>query len=204
MPIIDKELLIIFLRNPQLGKVKTRLASSIGEVQALEIYNLLLNRTRTITQGLDCDKIVYYSDFIDNDDDWSSTNYKKALQMGDSLGQKMHHAFQQGFDSGYNKIGIIGSDCYELDQHAIEQAFNELNKQDLVVGPASDGGYYLLGIKKMAPSLFKNKLWSTPLVLKDTLKDAEDLGLSVKLLQQLNDVDSEDDLGTIREFIRHS
>jgi len=201
---VDKELLIIFLRNPQLGKVKTRLASSIGEVQALEIYNLLLNRTRTITQGLAYDKVVYYSDFIDNDDNWSSANYKKALQKGDSLGQKMHHAFQQGFDGGYNKIGIIGSDCYELDQDTIECAFYELDKHQLVIGPANDGGYYLLGMKTMVPSLFKNKLWSTPLVLEDTLNDAEDLDLSVKLLQQLNDVDFESDLDTIREFIRQS
>ena len=201
---MDKELLIIFLRNPQLGKVKTRLASSIGEVQALEIYNLLLNRTRTITQGLAFDKVVYYSDFIDNNDDWSSTNYKKALQMGDSLGQKIHQAFQQGFDGGYNKIGIIGSDCYELDQHTIKRAFYELNTHDLVVGPATDGGYYLLGMKTMIPSLFKNKLWSTPLVLEDTLNDAKTLDLTVKLLNELTDVDSEQDLNTIRELIRKS
>jgi len=199
---MNKHLLIIFLKNPTLGKVKTRLASTIGDVKALEIYQLLLNRTRQITEKLPVTKVVYYSDYVETQDIWENETYQKTLQKGKELGEKMLNAFQKGFADGYNKVCIIGSDCYELDGQIIQQAFDLLDKNDLIIGPATDGGYYLLGMSSLHEALFQNKVWSTPAVLAETLKDADELGLKYLLLQELNDVDHEGDLETIKELIR--
>lgn len=189
-----KRLLIIFVKNPQKGKVKTRLAATLGNEKALEIYLELLERTKQITQGLAADKVVYYSEFIDEQDLWTPEVYQKALQANTDLGMRMKQAFEQAFGQGYESVCIIGSDCYELDQSILEQAFDALERQDAVAGPANDGGYYLLGMNRLHPELFENKQWSTSSVLADTLEDLKNKHCSYHLLPELTDIDEEKDL----------
>ena len=188
-----KSLLIIFYRNPKIGKVKTRLAATLGNQKALEIYRKLSWHTKTITEDLNLDKIVFYSDVIDLMDIWPNATFLKAFQEGEDLGEKMKNAFVAGFETGYTSICIIGTDCFELTGEIITQAFEVLKSADAVIGPAGDGGYYLLGMN--GPSdVFQNKNWSTETVLQETIHDFESLGLHYFLLQELKDVDTEDDL----------
>ena len=189
-----KEALLIFAKNPEYGKVKTRLASTIGDAQALSIYEQLLKCTISVTKDLPVDKIIFYSDFVIEKDGWKNNIYGKKIQDGKSLGSKMKNAFISSFTVGYEKIVIIGTDCFELEEKHILKAFEELKKVDVVIGPAKDGGYYLLGMKKMYESIFENVDWSTDRVLKQTLSICGKLNLSVFLLPELNDIDDEEDL----------
>ncbi|CAA0172387.1 TIGR04282 family arsenosugar biosynthesis glycosyltransferase [Tenacibaculum maritimum] len=189
---MNKNLLLIFTRNPELGKVKTRLAKAVGNETALTIYKFLLDKTKKVTQNLNCDKAVYYSVQVRNHDIWEKKNYQKKLQKGEDLGIRMHNAFQEAFENNYEKVLIIGSDLYDLTPNHIYEAFDKLNSNEVVIGPAKDGGYYLLGMKKLIPSIFKNKNWGTSSVRKDTLKDLEKV--NVHLLEPLNDVDLIEDI----------
>lgn len=195
---MNNNLLIIFTRNPELGKVKTRLAVSVGDSSALEIYKFLLNHTVSITKKLNVNKQVHYSAKVRNNDLWDESVYTKKLQSGEDLGIKMNYAFQQGFEDGFNNIIIIGSDMYDMSQQDLEEAFLALQNHDYVIGPAKDGGYYLIGMKKLNPTLFRNKNWGTNTVLKDTLKNLKNE--SLKILPQLNDVDNYLDIKEIDVF----
>ena len=191
-------LLIILTRNPELGKCKTRLAASIGDKKALEVYQFLLNHTMGITSPLPVDKIVYYSEFINHDDIWDPKTFKKALQKGPSLGDKMAHAFRQGFDAGYKNIVLIGSDVYHLNTEDLKHGFKLLRENEAVIGPADDGGYYLLGLNTMIPEVFIGKEWGTETVLEDTLADLKNR--SVAMLPARNDVDVLEDIKNIPAF----
>ena len=183
-----KNLLIIFIRNPELGKVKSRLANSIGKEKALLIYEELLKHTRHITSELQLDKRIYYSENISNTDFWDSSCYEKRLQSDGDLGQKMLSAFEEGFSSGYENVIIIGSDIYDLKNSHIESAFECLLSSDTVIGPSEDGGYYLLGMNTLIPVLFESKPWGTEQVLELTIKDLIE-NYSVSYLEELNDID---------------
>ena len=181
-----------FNTETKLGKVKTRLAKTIGNPSALAIYKKLLEHTESVLRPLNCDKAVYYSVKIRENDIWDSTIYQKHQQTGEHLGARMANAFKHGFKNNYQKIIIVGSDLYDLKTEHINQAFQDLETNDVVLGPAEDGGYYLLGMKQFHPKLFRNKNWGTDSVLKDTLKDLKEE--SVFLLETLNDIDFFEDL----------
>jgi uncharacterized protein len=197
------KLLLIFVRNPVWGKVKTRLAATLGPEKALAIYVELLNQTKAITQNLNCTKIVYYADYLNQNDIWSNALYQKKMQQGQDLGERMLQAFTAGFEAGYARICIIGSDCYELTPEIIKEGFAGLATHDLVVGPVSDGGYYLLGLNKLHPDLFQNINWSTAIVLEQTLEIARQKQLTATLLPVLTDIDEEKDLSTMPDFINY-
>jgi rSAM/selenodomain-associated transferase 1 len=120
--------------------------------------------------------------------------YQKFLQSKGDLGQKMESAFIAGFAAGYKSICIIGTDCLDLRGRIITEAFEKLLSHDITVGPAADGGYYLLGMNRLYADLFKNKQWGTGTVLTDTLDDVKSLGLSCWQLEVLNDIDRVADL----------
>lgn len=188
---MTKNALIIFVKNPIEGQVKTRLATTIGNSAAVAVYKQLLQHTFTITQHVAVDKFVFYGDYVNENDVWLNTIYKKQLQQGNDLGERMKHAFQLLLNSGYDKVIIIGSDCYELTQQILEEAFDELIISDAVIGPCNDGGYYLLGMKQLMPELFDNIAWSTNNVLPTTIDILKKSQLQFELLQTLNDVDDE-------------
>ncbi|MFT4830658.1 MAG: rSAM/selenodomain-associated transferase 1 [Psychroserpens sp.] len=193
-----KNLLLIFTRNPELGKCKTRLAAKVGDHAALEIYSFLLEHTHAITKDVKAAKEVLYSDEIWPNDIWENAHYHKKLQQGTDLGERMFNALNNGFEAGYKNIIIIGSDMYDLSTEDLNFAFDELEKSEIVIGPAEDGGYYLLGLSKIKASLFKNKAWGTDTVLKDTLNDLKNK--NVKLLKIKNDVDHYEDIQYIEAF----
>jgi uncharacterized protein len=194
-----KSVLIIFYRNPILGKVKTRLAYTIGDGNALAVYLKLVEHTRSITTSLAVDVALYYSEYIDTEDNWSQQFYRKERQIEGNLGQRMQHAFESEFSNGYDNVCIIGTDCLELSRREIDDAFGELSSHDVVIGPAKDGGYYLLGMKNMNTAFFSEKKWGSDSVLIDTIEDCKTSGLTCGLLPTLSDIDTIDDLpATIR------
>jgi len=194
----SKNLLLIFTRNPELGKCKTRLAATVGDETALDIYKFLLQRTASITKDLRVVKEVYYSMAIWKNDVWDNQAYTKKLQQGEDLGERMGNAFRSGFESGFEKIIIIGSDMYDLNTADLKNAFKILNDSDYVVGPAQDGGYYLLGMKVFDENLFKAKLWGTETVLQHTLNDLKNK--KVELLETKNDIDVYEDIENMKVF----
>ena len=195
---VKDSLLIIFTRNPELGKCKTRLAATTGNESALEIYKFLLQHTVTITKDLEVDKQVHYSVKVRENDIWDSKIYTKKQQQGEDLGARMNRAFEQAVDAGYKKVIVIGSDMYDLSQQDIELAFKELDNHDSVIGPAEDGGYYLFGMKSLNSSVFLNKKWGTDTVLAETLEDLKTE--NIKQLEVRNDVDYYEDIKDIEAF----
>ncbi len=190
----SKQAIIIFTRNPELGKCKTRLAKTIGNEAALNIYKYLLEHTANITASTNVDKFVFYSEQIVQDDLWNAAIFNKKLQQGQNLGERMEHAFVELFQQGYNKIVIVGSDLLDLNSHIINEAFLKLNHHEVVFGPAKDGGYYLLGLSKMQPCIFHNKPWSEANLLEVTLKELALKNVSLTVLKTLNDIDTFEDM----------
>lgn len=188
----SKKALIIFTRNPELGKCKTRLAKDIGDEAALNIYKHLLKHTAEVSKKVSADRFVFYSEHINNSDIWDEAFFRKKLQEGNNLGEKMHNAFSLLFASGYEKVCIIGSDLLDLDAEIIDEALETLNHHDVVIGPAEDGGYYLLAMNEMQRPVFENKDWGTETVRNATLENLADK--KVHLLKALNDIDTFDDL----------
>ena len=189
-----KKLLIIFYRNPELGKVKSRLAKTLGEEKTLAIYLHLASHTQEVTKGLKEKKWVFYDRFIDREDFWENSIFEKRLQQGVGLGERMEDAFRQGFQAGFNSIVIIGTDCYALTSSLLEQAFDFLETQDAILGPARDGGYYALGLRSFHACLFQGKPWGKASVGSLTVKDFEKLRWRYSTLPTLSDVDEEKDL----------
>lgn len=190
----DGQLLIIFYRNPELGKVKSRLATTVGEERALAIYLLMAAHARKVSLSIPVDRVVYYSEFIDSEDNWLNHDFLKRLQRGSDLGEKMKNAFEESFNSGYESICIIGTDCLQLTENIVMKAFEALKHDSAIIGPAADGGYYLLGMNRFIPELFNNKTWSTSSVCDDTIQDLNRLHCRYQLLPTLHDVDVESDL----------
>ena len=184
--------LIVFVKNPVLGTVKTRLASSIGDVKALEVYKDLVKKCRNECLAVDVKRHLFYSKQI-SDDAWSGGAFSKYIQVEGDLGDKITAAFQS-ICMQTGKVIIIGSDCYDLDAATIEEAFEKLDDSDVVIGPANDGGYYLLGTNNFHPEIFHNITWSTELVLGETIRGVKSKNLSVSLLKELIDLDTLEDL----------
>ncbi len=189
-----KRLLIIFYRNPELGKVKSRLAATVGEERALALYLFMADHARKTSVTVPVDRVVYYSEYIDSEDHWLNSDFQKRLQHGADLGEKMRYAFEESFNSGYESVCIIGTDCLELTANILVDAFESLTHHDSVIGPAADGGYYLLGMNRFIPEVFENKRWSTNSVCEDTTDDLKRLHYSCHLLPTLHDIDNEADL----------
>ena len=194
----SKNALIILTRNPELGKVKTRLAKTVGDKAALEIFKILISNIVEVSEKVIADKYVFYSENIQENDAWNEGVFRKKLQHGNDLGKRMKNAFDQLFMVGYQNVVIVGSDIYELTSQDIEDSFLSLETNDVVIGPAEDGGYYLLGMKKMKKEVFENKNWGTNSVFEDTMDDLKNE--KVYLLAVKNDVDVYDDIKGIDIF----
>jgi len=187
-------LLIILYRNPEMGKVKKRLAASIGDAKAYSLYLLLCDHTISITEKLNYPKALYYSEYIDTKDNWSNTRFQKYIQSGVNLSERMINAFREGFNTGYKSICMIGTDCLDLTTQIIDEGFRRLLTHDVVVGPGHEGGYYLLGMNYPHPDLLKARKWRTTNVLSDTIHAIKLLGLTYWELETLNDIREEKDL----------
>ncbi len=186
--------IIIFVRHPELGKVKTRLAASMGDENALAVYKFLLAHTYALVQHRNIPVFVFYAEDIVEGDLWSCRQMIKRVQKGNDLGERMTDALREVFAAGCEKAVIIGSDCYELTDAIIDDAFALLEKNDIVVGPAKDGGYYLLGMNAPFKDLFSNMEWSVATVFDRTMQRAREARYRVDVLPVLSDVDTEEDI----------
>lgn len=190
----EKKLLLIFVKNPEKGKVKTRLAKTVGNEKAYQTYLKLLDFTINVAEDVQSHKQIWYSAFIDETDGFGEPKFEKKLQKGENLGERMLNAFRNGFEENFKKIVIIGSDCPGISTEIIEDAFTQLNNQDIVIGPSEDGGYYLLGLTRMLSEVFKDITWSTGKVFSETVNVLKQKNLNYGELPTLNDIDTEEDL----------
>lgn len=185
----QKPALIIFIRNPERGKVKTRIAQSVGEEKAYQVYLSLLSHIRLLAEkveGVEC--YLYYSHFIDEMDEWDSRVFNKRVQSSGDIGTKMDRAFGEVLNDHPAAV-IVGSDIASLTTAIIQDAFLALHTKDYVLGPALDGGYYLLGMKTPSPHLFENMIWSTDEVFQMTSDRITQMGASLGIVDKLSDID---------------
>jgi hypothetical protein len=185
--------LLIFIKNPIKGRAKTRLAATVGDDEALRIYLELLKHTRNIAEKVDTHRNLFYSHFINENDEWNNADFDKQLQIEGDLGEKMAAGFRATFEKGATKAVIVGSDCASLTKEIVDSAFAKLETHDFVIGPADDGGYYLLGMKAFTPKIFQNIAWSTEAVFPQTVDFITNKNKTYALLPTLSDIDYEED-----------
>jgi hypothetical protein len=194
-----KNALIIFQKNPELGKVKTRLASTIGNENALKIYSVLVKHTHDLASQIAAKKYLFFSDFQEYSEEWS--DYSLKTQSGSDLGLRMFNAISEVKKEGAERIVVLGTDCYELTADIISDAFERLENNDYCIGPAIDGGYYLIGTTNPDESVFLGKEWSTDTVFREAEKSIHEMGKKLAILSALSDVDREEDLKDLRQFL---
>lgn len=189
---MKKRALIIFVKNILLGKVKTRLAKTVGDYGAFEVYKYLVGCTEEETSKLEAvDLKIFFSDTI-IDSKWKGQD--KFVQKGRDLGERMLDAFRRCFSEGYQEVLIIGSDLPDIKSELITEAFEQLEQKDVVIGPARDGGYYLFGMNQLIEQSFINKTWSSEALLQETMTELKELGHDYAFLKELNDIDTIEDL----------
>lgn len=176
------------IKNPVKGRVKTRLAAEAGEDYALRVYQALLDRTRKICLEVDAVRYLLYSDWIETQDGWSDSDFHKRRQRGSDLGTRMQSAFAEALEQ-HDQAVIIGSDNAQLNTRILDRAFEDLEHKEAVIGPAPDGGYYLLGLRKVYPLLFESMPWSTDQVYPQTIERFHKLGLQWAALPECADID---------------
>ena len=195
---MDDRCLLFFLKNPEKGKVKTRLAASMGDDRALHLYKrLVLNLLFTLNKGTFLFYLCFYPEHsLDELKDWLGDHYLYMPQNGENLGERMKNSFMEVLAIGFKRVILIGSDLPDLPLEFIEEAFIALQNNDAVIGPAWDGGYYLIGFKDIAfsPLVFDGIPWSTERVFDETMKVLKQERLRVYTLQALRDIDTIEDL----------
>jgi len=195
-PVISSAILI-FVRAPVAGRVKTRLAASIGAEAALRVYRRLAEHAVAVARaaGDDVAVRIHYTP--------ADAEAEVRAWLGDAtwlpqaeadLGGRMREAFEAAFADGFERVVIIGSDLPDLSRDVLRRAFNALDTHRVVLGPAADGGYYLLGMTEMIAGIFDGVPWSTPRVLDETLARLRAAGIRVAMLETLADVDEAADL----------
>ncbi|MCX7793322.1 MAG: TIGR04282 family arsenosugar biosynthesis glycosyltransferase [Thermodesulfovibrionales bacterium] len=191
----DKACIGIIFRTPDYGKVKKRLASTIGEERALRAYTVMLYATISNVSGLDRIDIFGFYEGRFPEEISTISRFKEILpQEGQELGERLLRAIERLSKAGYKKILLIGADSPDLPADNIKEAFRALDNFDLVIGPSEDGGYYLIGMKEPLFFIFQEIPWGGSEVLKTTLRMALQKGLSVYLLPRWYDIDTEKDL----------
>ncbi len=195
----NRKKLIIFTRYPEPGTTKTRLIGALGAGGAAELHRQMTERAVGTARKLrDAIGIVIEIHFAGGDDSkmrqWLGNDVAYAEQIGLDLGKRMDHAFKAAFDQGCDRIVVVGSDCPELTVDILEKAFQALDSPPVVLGPAFDGGYYLVGLKQRLTDIFQNIPWGSGNVLKETRKVLLSQKVSFALLERLSDVDTPEDL----------
>jgi rSAM/selenodomain-associated transferase 1 len=198
-------LILFFVKYPEPGEVKTRLAATIGPDKAAEVYgHFLLDLLAKLESTQLPFKVCFYPEQKrDLMMAWLGDGYEYSLQKGVDLGERMATAFLDAFAGGHSRVVLMGSDFPDLPQSFLEESLGVLNTHDAVIGPAMDGGYYLIGFRKETffPQAFEGMDWGTEGVFRQTLSILKDHGKGVYVLPVWNDIDTIEDL---REFIQRS
>ena len=195
---MDDRCLLFFIKNPEKGKVKTRLASAIGGEMAVKLYKrFLLEMLFTLNRGTFLFYLCYSPESPLSDlRDWLGDQYLYMPQSGENLGERMKNGFAEAISMNFRRVVLIGSDIPDLPLAFIEEAFTSLREKDVVIGPSFDGGYYLIGFKDKTFSAraFEGIPWSTESVFEKTIKVLKQEGLTVHTLRPLRDIDTVEDL----------
>ena len=196
------EKLIVMTRFPEVGKVKTRLAAGIGEEQACEVHRMLVHSCLEATEGWDGSvEIRMTGGSADERSSWLGGATVRD-QGGGDLGARLKRATAAAFEEGAERVVVIGTDCPELDDDLLREAFAGLGEAEVVLGPAADGGYYLIGLSRRADGMFESIPWGGPEVMERSLDRARELGLSVARLRVLRDIDTRRDLEEFPGILR--
>ena len=189
---------IIFVRAPEKGAVKTRLAASLGEIPVLGLYKAFVS---DLMQMLDKGEYPLLVSFYPPDaeakiNEWLGSPCHLTPQRGDDLGERMMNAFREAFSQGFQTAVLIGSDTPDLPCSFIDEAFLSLRSHDVVIGPSVDGGYYLIGFRgeTFLPSTFEGIPWSTAQVFQKTTEVLSEKKYQIKILPMLRDIDTLNDL----------
>ena len=200
-----RQALLCFLKYPAPGHVKTRLASALTDAGAAELYRALAERVITELYPLNrqYDLLLFYDPGHDLElyQSWLGDSWAFYPQSGADLGARLEAATRQAFAWGYGKVIVIGSDCIGMDETFMSDAFQSLDTDPFVIGPSSDGGYYLLGLTEPRPWLFENVHWSTDLVLQTTRDRIEAREFKIRFLDEKMDIDTLEDLAEWRDSL---
>jgi hypothetical protein len=192
----------VFAKWPEPGHVKTRLSPALPAPHACDLYRAMLEDALAAAQTGADEAFIYWADS-------GSAGEAPAIppgirarpQRGPELGARLEHAFEELLLADHDRALIIGADCPALDPAILEQAYAALERHDLALGPTRDGGYYLVGLRRAAPPLFRDIAWSTERVFGQTVERARAMGLAVKTLPELTDLDTAEDLvGWLKEL----
>jgi|ERR1041384_4840991 rSAM/selenodomain-associated transferase 1 len=183
--------LIVFVKAPRPGTVKTRLAVAIGPEEALAAYHQMVECVLASVSALPGVELRFTPDEARNEiAAWLHPGWTAAPQGEGDLGDRLQRAFASAFATGAGRVVGIGSDCPEVTAADIHAAWDALSENHVVLGPARDGGYWLIGLSQPCPALFSGIHWSTDSVMKETLDRARQAGLCVHQLHELADVDT--------------
>jgi len=196
---IRGETLIIYSRYPEAGKTKTRMIPALGAAGAAELQRQMSEHTlNTARQLQEKRKINLEVHFAGGNEQlmsaWLGEDLDYIAQVDGDLGDKMNSSFSRAFNTSSQRVVTIGIDCPDINVNILDRAFNLLEKQDLVLGVASDGGYYLIGLNQIIPELFQKIHWGSDRVLNQTKAIANQLNLETNYLTTLSDVDRPEDL----------
>lgn len=190
---MKQKAVIVFVKNPEPGKVKTKLAKDIGDTAAADAYKQLLQHTHDELLKIDADKFVFYLGDVNRLDLWENTLFYKQVQHGIDFGERMQNAFAFLFQLQYEKVLMIHSDSPQLSSHHLQKAFDLLKSNDVCIGANTNGAYYLLGLRSFYAPFFINKEWNSQTVYSSTLEDVAEAGLTVATVDQLRVVDTVND-----------
>lgn len=191
--------LIIFTRYPEPGKTKTRLIPALGAEGAAEFHRQMTENTVKMVREFAASypvstEIRYTGGSAELMRDWLGADLRYTLQGDGDLGDRLRESFQGAFDLGKTAVMAIGTDCRDLNMGILAEAHEKLKTGDIVLGPADDGGYYLIGSSRFISEVFVGIRWGTSEVLQQTLTICQRLNLSIELLPQLADIDRPEDL----------
>jgi rSAM/selenodomain-associated transferase 1 len=194
----DDRCLLFFLKSPEKGKVKSRLARVIGDDSAINLYrNLVAQMLSTLKRSTFPFYICFYPRNAEKPiKDWLGREYRYTPQNGKDLGERMKNGFTEAFANGFRRVLLIGSDIPDLPLKFLDEAFASLEEEDAVIGPALDGGYYLIGFKDktFSPRVFEGMAWGTRTVFEGTMKVLKESQQRVRTLEPLRDIDTIEDL----------
>jgi rSAM/selenodomain-associated transferase 1 len=195
---LDDRCLLFFIKYPEIGKVKSRLASVIGDEPAANLYRVFIVQMLSNLKKGDFPFYICFhpKNALEGLKEWLGNKHHYIPQKGKELGERMRNGFIEAFSMGHKRVVLIGSDIPDLPLEFVEEAFISLKKRDAVIGPALDGGYYLIGFKDktFSPQVFENMAWGTETVFDETMKALKKLRRKVHTLPYQRDIDTVEDL----------
>ena len=197
--------LILFVKAPRIGTVKTRLQPELTRDQSLLLYQAMVEDTVRQFSGVGfCDLKIFFhpADAYEVMKTWLGNQLDYFPQQGNDLGERMYHAIAEMLNQKYDKVALVGSDIPTLDAATMVRAFASMDNYDVVLGPCNDGGYYLIGMKLPQPELFKGITWSTNLVLQQTIHRARSAGLEIVQLEKKSDIDTYQEVEELWNYLK--